>query len=168
MRSRAAESLTVGATNWPMAAGEVPGGMSSERMDRIWLDGRRRIGPAPGGLGVPPNMTEGLGVPEGLGVIGELGVKPGIRGGGGAELRPGGGREVEGASLAVGPPARAAGGSSATGGLGVPCCEMDERWLMDTAAMVPLARRSSSERAGSPSTWSAASSTARARGMPLG
>ena len=49
MSSRAAESFTSGATNWPMAAGGVPGGMSSDWIDRIWLAPRRR-GSAPGAV----------------------------------------------------------------------------------------------------------------------
>src|SRR5579871_5121487 len=48
MSRRADESLTMGATNWPIAAGEVPGGISSDWIERIWLDPRRR-----GGTGMP-------------------------------------------------------------------------------------------------------------------
>ena len=44
MSSRAEVSLTSGASNWPIAVDEVPGGMRSDWMDRIWLEPRRRTG----------------------------------------------------------------------------------------------------------------------------
>ena len=99
--------------------------MSSDWIDRIWLDPRLRI--APGAVDGGPD--------------------DGAMEGGGADLRIGGFE-----------------GGLTLGGGGV--------WLLsETAGIEPdvdEARRSSSESAGSPTTWSAAISTPRARATSIG
>jgi hypothetical protein len=141
-------------------------------MDRIWLDARRLIGGAPGtdgmpaagvgryGLAMPPEGVGRYGLampPEGVGLY--AGPTDAVDGVGVALLHEGagagGGRLVEGAAAGV-PPEDG---------------KEDDWWMLPgegTAAKEPEARRSSSDRAGSPTTWRAASSTARALAMSLG
>src|SRR5580704_3813612 len=127
--------------------------MSSDWIERIWLDPRRRVMtdccPVPGGGGFETGLDKGFG--------GELGLPMELDstfGGLGAEL----GLLMElGSTFGA---EGAAGGATDGGG----------RMLEGTAGIGPVlcARRSSSESAGSPTTCSAASSTARARATSPG
>jgi hypothetical protein len=148
-----------------MAAGVDPGGMSNDWIDRIWLDPRRRMmtdgGPPAAGGGL---LSGALGTELGL-LPGGLGAEeagpgptepPAMTGARGAEL-----------GLLIALCSRLGAGGAAVGGAdgGRMLEGVDE-----TAGIDPVLcdRRSSSESAGSPTTWSAASSTARARATSPG
>ncbi len=165
MRSRADESRTVGATNAPIPAGGVPGGSSSDWIDRIWLEPRRRGGapyPACGGSG--DDIEAGAGNDDGESDEGESDAGESDAGGSDAGDREEGARDggategscevrTEAAPLFEGVSGR--GGGIVVGGRGVP-------------GEPELVRRSSSESVGLPRTWSAAISTARAAATSVG